>query len=391
MKKTHTNRNDQMKKTIPFSFNGISSSIDIIEKDSRIYFDANAIWEMNEMKDSLHFEKFLEQPTTKQLILETYNKLSPKYKSKLHINANSKSVLNKNIYSITPPNIDIYDNFNAYHVEMDSETNEIDSAIMDFFVIRFHDTKNQVFFDGVLFMEYAMFLSPKLKSHVIDVFQRFGWIDGLYGEEKINMIIGLAGHEMQEQQKLSKGNQILPENIDRNLISIIKKKILKEQIEDLFIETQYEIDPYAQIELLDDFYKIMNETIFEKIFKYKKSVVLKSINLYNNDGYPNQYLSRDALDILNIVEAEILFFIGQYCNAKIKLTKENLMTIINECCDDVSKKVFRVSSQINFLNKNIDSSLTNSSNWILTSDFSIIDESIYPQLKYLENPCSKKQ
>jgi len=64
---------------------------------------------------------------------------------------------------------------------------------------------------------------------------------------------------------------------------------------------------------------------------------------------PHMFLSQDALDVLNRLESEILFYVSQHISANKKVTKSDLREKIKAFAEDLSSKLFRVASKISLL------------------------------------------
>jgi hypothetical protein len=208
-------------KRMPFAFNGQPMQIDVLENsEGQVFFEATKIWEMSGNPKSLDIDSYLDRNQVKELMLYNYlrdnnvNSLSL-IREKIDNLQNDLRAANKSLNEESS-NLDIatvdiearnpkvpaqskQDHLNAIRMYISGSSSKLPTEISDQFVIQY---LSSVFFEKNLFLDYAMSLSIGLKSHMIDVFQKYGWLEGLVGEDKIEGILSLISEI--EMDKISK-------------------------------------------------------------------------------------------------------------------------------------------------------------------------------------------
>lgn len=217
-------------KRMPFAFNGQPMQIDVLEKeDGQVFFEATKIWDMSGKPNQLSIEAYLSINQVKELMLYNYLKDNNIHnlglvREKLErIQDASRDTLKNlthhmdNMPLDASPILDVstielsqddvesitkskQDHLNAIRIYISEGLNgDLPNEITDFFIMKH---SNGIFFEKNLFLDYAMSLSTGLRSHMIAVFQKYGWLEGLVGDDRIEGLLSLISEI--ELDKMSK-------------------------------------------------------------------------------------------------------------------------------------------------------------------------------------------
>jgi hypothetical protein len=217
-------------KRMPFAFNGQPMQIDVLEKeDGQVFFEATKIWDMSGKPNQLDIETYININQVKELMLYNYLKDNNIHNLGLVRERLENIQENRNLaikgltmpLDVAPldasPILDVstvelkqdtieastqskQDHLNAIRMYISNGLNsKLPVEIEDFFIVRH---SNGVFFEKNLFLDYAMSLSTGLRSHMIGVFQKYGWLEGLMGDDKIEGLLSLISEI--ELDKISK-------------------------------------------------------------------------------------------------------------------------------------------------------------------------------------------
>jgi hypothetical protein len=215
---------------MPFAFNGQPMQIDVLEKeDGQVFFEATKIWDMSGKPNQLDIETYININQVKELMLYNYLKDNNIHNLGLVRERLENIQENRNLaikgltmpLDVAPldasPILDVstvelkqdtieastqskQDHLNAIRMYISNGLNSmLPVEIEDFFIVRH---PNGVFFEKNLFLDYAMSLSTGLRSHMIGVFQKYGWLEGLMGDDKIEGLLSLISEI--ELDKISK-------------------------------------------------------------------------------------------------------------------------------------------------------------------------------------------
>ena len=215
---------------MPFAFNGQPMQIDVLEKeDGQVFFEATKIWDMSGKPNQLDIETYININQVKELMLYNYLKDNNIHnlglvRERLENIQENRSLAIKGLtkpLDVAPldasPILDVstvelkqdtieastqskQDHLNAIRMYISNGLNsKLPVEIEDFFIVRY---SNGVFFEKNLFLDYAMSLSTGLRSHMIGVFQKYGWLEGLMGDDKIEGLLSLISEI--ELDKISK-------------------------------------------------------------------------------------------------------------------------------------------------------------------------------------------
>ncbi len=198
---------------IPFVFNNNITTIETLKlEDGRLFFNASELWQMNGSPRVYSVEAYIKNDQTKELMLYCYLK-SQKIDSirdiikqiRREMVGQTKQLKELNEYidiSVVNTN-DKVANLTADDVrELFFGSNNFSnlSKIEKYFVVPNHmkDDSNNYFVDQSLFLDYSMRLSVQLKSQILDVFQKYGWLEGLTKSDRVEALFDLIEIEQKD-------------------------------------------------------------------------------------------------------------------------------------------------------------------------------------------------
>ncbi len=189
----------------PFVFNNNITTIGVMKlADGRTFFDASELWIMNGSPKTYSIDAYIESDQTKELMLYCYlkhQKLDSIRKLikqiRREMNGNPKQLesisdyLDVSLMSEGTPAYSLTaDDVRALFLPKSSDGYV--SKIERHFV---RDAKTDdnacVFVDQTLFLDYSMRLSIQLKSQVINVYQKYGWLEGLTRADRVEALFDL--------------------------------------------------------------------------------------------------------------------------------------------------------------------------------------------------------
>lgn len=357
-------------RTIPFSFEGKVAAVGVLEQNGKLYMDANTLWEMSGSDVNKDVLSYLCLDNTKALILECF---FVDRGIDIHSTSQRASFL-KMIgelldYPIAQQNIpfeisDMDLAVSTNTLDMKRENHSISSKLADeiraflsefqlkrlnpkvesLFVVSQNDNPNSVFLESKVFLDYAMFLSAQLKLHIVSIFQDYAWLEGLRGFDKVEAMLEKAGDVLQEHHTDQTLNKVQRDEVDSRLLLTMKKKTLREKLEDILPPSFYTEDFF-----FEDIENVLDSAVYEHLFKQSKQKLMSYIDVDTFIDTPHMFLSQDALDVLNRLESEILFYVSQHVSANKRLTKSDLREKIKTFAEDLSSKLFRVANKISLL------------------------------------------
>jgi hypothetical protein len=196
---------------IPFVFKNNITTIETVRSDDgRLFFNATELWQMNGSPDVYSVEDYVKADQTKELMLFCYLKNQKLDnirdiikqirgemggQSKLlkdlsdHIDI---SVLDnkENNYQLTADDVrDLFlnTNLNGHLSKIEQHFIQIDNSSKK--------ENSDYFIENTLFLDYSMRLSVQLKSQILNVFQKYGWLEGLNKNDRIEALMDLIDLE----------------------------------------------------------------------------------------------------------------------------------------------------------------------------------------------------
>jgi len=358
-------------RTIPFSFEGKVAAVGVLEQNGKLYMDANTLWEMSGSDVNKDVINYLCLDNTKALILECFfvdrgidihstsqrasflkmigelldhpmaqqNVAFEMLDTELAIGTGSAVDLKRDHPMISNK---LADEIRIFLSEF--QLKRLNTKVESLFVLSPNDNPNGIFLESKIFLDYAMFLSAQLKLHIVSIFQDYAWLEGLRGFDKVEAMLEKAGDVLQEHHTDQTSNRVQRDEVDSRLLLTMKKKTLREKLEDILPPSFYTEDFF-----FEDIENVLDSAVYEHLFKQNKQKLMAYIDTDTFIDTPHMFLSQDALDVLNRLESEILFYVSQHISANKKVTKSDLREKIKAFAEDLSSKLFRVASKISLL------------------------------------------
>ena len=357
-------------RTIPFSFEGKVAAVGVLEQNGKLYMDANTLWEMSGSDVNKDVLSYLCLDNTKALILEcffvdrgidihstsqraSFLKMIGELLDHPMAQQNIAFDMAETDIALSTMSVDmtrnqpmisskLADEIRAFLSEF--QLKRLNPKVESLFVVSTPEDSSGVFLESKIFLDYAMYLSAQLKLHIVSIFQDYAWLEGLRGFDKVEAMLEKAGDVLQEHHTDQTSNRVQRDEVDSRLLLTMKKKTLREKLEDILPPSFYTEDFF-----FEDVENVLDHAVYEHLFKQSKQKLMSYIDTDTFIDTPHMFLSQDALDVLNRLESEILFYVSQHVNANKKVTKSDLREKIKSFADDLSTKLFRVSSKISLL------------------------------------------
>ncbi len=357
-------------RTIPFSFEGKVAAVGVLEQNGKLYMDANTLWEMSGSDVNKDVLSYLCLDNTKALILECFfvdrgiDIHSTSQRSsfvKMIGELLDNPIAQQNIpfemmgaeLSMSTSTLDVKREHPMISSKLAEEIRtflsefqlkRLNPKVESLFVVESSENPNQMFLESKVFLDYAMFLSAQLKLHIVSIFQDYAWLEGLRGFDKVEAMLEKAGDVLQEHHIDQTLNKVQRDEVDSRLLLTMKKKTIREKLEDILPPSFYTEDFF-----FEDIENVLDSAVYEHLFKQTKQKLMGYIDTDTFIDTPHMFLSQDALDVLNRLESEILFYVSQHINANKQLTKSDLRSKIKAFAEDLASKLFRVSNKISLL------------------------------------------
>jgi hypothetical protein len=197
---------------IPFMFNNNITTIEIAKlDDGRIFFNASELWDMNGRPAAYTVEAYIKADQTKELMLYCYLKNQSLDNIRTVIKQIRREIQSgkRQLESLSD-----YIDVSLIKAESDDSLLTVDdvrdlfnssqgnlSKIERHFVNAAEKDKDSLYYiDRTLFLDYSMRLSIQLKSQILNVFQKYGWLEGLAKEDRIDGLFSLIDAEKESNE-----------------------------------------------------------------------------------------------------------------------------------------------------------------------------------------------
>ncbi len=396
------------------SYGGKDADIDVLYKDGRKLLNATKLNQIfGSGKESERVNQFLLKDSTREFILQKYTELSVSREKPKEI----ESLLNGSNGTI----LDM-DAVRSYLANTHKEN--LPSEVVEPFVVSKKGRGGATYLSEDLFLDYAMHLSPQIKSVVIEVFKKYGWVETLPQEKKSDALLAMSLNEelkhVSEQYPTraeaeglapalgieeETNDIILAEDADKPLELFkarleddpkvraairVKHKLTTQLLKDtLFRIVQNEKrafkDDEAKRAYAAQYFVLLFDTIYLALFNHTAREM--RLLLEQDSGTPRDAMTIDCLLTIETAEAYIQKELYHFVQTKKILTKEGLRNIVIECCSLPATNLFKFAKEIDFLMR--DKRLTKE-NQIKQIDVSLND-SYETRVRARLVPMSKKE
>jgi hypothetical protein len=194
-----------------------------------------------------------------------------------------------------------------------------------------------------LFLKYAAYLDKKLEWKILEVFQKYGHIENLKGEEKVSALVDIAIDEMEQAITENTGEKPKRERTIARLEGMIKNKALQQILATLMCDLGIIRDEvFAQA-----FFRDVYNHIYQGCFGQDKPNILQLLE--RKSGSVRDFMTDDALDVLSTAESMIQARLNSARRANVQMDNKFIHNIILESCKIASGIPFTYRKEIPFL------------------------------------------
>jgi hypothetical protein len=322
------------------SYGGKDANIDVIYRDGHKFYNATKLNQaFGTGKDSERVNPFLLKDATRAFILQKYTELK---------GIEEKT---KEIKGLQKGSVGTFLDMDAVRSYLSNTHKEsLPSEIVEPFVISKKGRGGATYLLEDLFLDYAMYLSPQIKSVVIEVFRKYGWVEFLPQEKRSDALLELT---IQEEMKNVPDSQTILKNdahpkAKRNIATArVEGKVTTNLLTSRLANVMGLSSSVEDQQTLASYCNLMFGTIYQCLFKHNAKKMLGHIE--KTSGTPRDYMTEECLSAIAIVEAELKMELLQRFNQGHRLTQEALITLTKECSEKPAKNLFKYQNEIDFL------------------------------------------
>jgi len=353
------------------SHNGKDANVDVILRDGQRFYNATKLNQtFGTGRESEKVPQFLLNDSTRAFILQKYIEL----KGALE---NVKEI--KDLLVITDSN-----DYNSEAIRTYlSSTNKksLPDEILESFVLTKRGRGAATYLSEALFIDYAMQLSPQIKSVVIEVFRKYGWVEFVPQEKKADVLLSMSLQEEMKnvsEQYPTRGHadtdqtkNLVDENtsnLDRDEDALfiarfeespkiksmnrLKDKLTTQLIKDLLLqvirnEKRVFETKEAEQTYVSRYYSILFDTIYLALFGHRAQEMRDLVE--QEAGTPRDSMTLTCLFAIHSAEANIERELYHLVRTRKVLTKNMLMDLVIQCCEQPASDLFKYSKEIDFL------------------------------------------
>jgi hypothetical protein len=351
------------------SYEGKDANIDIIHRDGKKFYNATQLYRtFGTGKESEKLPQFFLKDATRKYILQKYTELTV-------FGEKPKEI--KELLNITDGNVLDNEAISKYLTSTHKEN--LPQEILKPFVYTKRGIGGGTYLSEPIFIEYAMQLSTQIKSVVIEVFRKYGWLEFLPQEKKVDALLDMTLQEemktVSEQYPTRNNESIQPnpfladenttvENEDADLfqtrlaadatirsLARLQGKFTTKMLQTMVFQIlQNEKKVFASKEeehkYLKDYYTTLFDTMYLALFNHRAKEMQ---GLIDQIVKPRDAMPTPCLLIVQRAEANIASELLGLFQTKKVLTISALKTLVIQCCEQPAADLFKHSKAIDFL------------------------------------------
>ena len=366
--KTELNMSDTSISNFVVSYGGKDADIDIVRRDGQKFYNATKLWQTFSGKETERIYDFLRLDDTKKFLFQKYSELTDHAENTNEINDLTNS---------SDRRVSIPQDIGAYLVKTNKQS--LPPEILEPFVYTKRGVGGGTYLSEDLFIDYAMKLSAQIKSVVIEVFRKYGWLEFLPQEKKADALLDMTLQEemktISEQYPTRNNESIQPnpllvdenttvENEDADLAQArlvadatirsfarVQVKVTTKMMQTLVFQIiQNEKKVFASKEeehkYFKDYYTTLFDTMYLALFNHRAKEMQVLIDQMVK---PRDAMSATCLLAVNRAETNIASEILGLFQTKKVLTISALKTLVIQCCEQPAADLFKYSKAIDFL------------------------------------------
>lgn len=358
------------------SYGGKDADIDVVYRDGQKLLNATKLNQtFGSGKESERVNHFLLKDSTREFIIQKYTELTV-------IEEKHKEI--KDLLNVTDSNLLNVDAVRTYL----SSTNKksLPPEILEPFVHTKKGRGGATYLSEDLFLDYAMYLSAQIKSVVIEVFKKYGWVENLPQDKKSDALLAMSLNEEIKHVSEQYPTRVEAENIapalsieegTNDIISVedvdepleifkarleedpkvraatrVKHKLTTQLLKDTLLKiVQNEKRTFeseeAQQAHVSQYFVLLFDTMYLALFDHSAREM--RMLLEQDYGTPRDAMTIDCLLAIDTVESHIQRELYHLVKTKKTLTREGLINIVVECCNLPVVNLFKYAKEIDFL------------------------------------------
>lgn len=352
------------------SHNGKDANVDIILRDGQRFYNATKLNQtFGSGKESERVNQFLLNDMTRAYILQKFVELQAECKNPKEIS----DLLNG--YDVTISKEEAVRQYLA-----NTHRKSLPDDILDYFVHTKRGRGGATYLSEALFIDYAMQLSPQIKSVVIEVFRKYGWIEFVPQEKKADALLSMSlqeemknvseqyptrEHEDTVQTQALVNEETSNEDDEDSLfrarfeespkiksMNRLKDKLTTQLIKDLLLQVignekrVFETKEAEQI-YVSQYYSILFDTMYLALFGHRAQDMRDLIE--QETGTPRDSMTLTCLFAIHSAEANIERELYHLVRTRKVLSKSMLVQLVVQCCEQPALDLFKYSKEIDFL------------------------------------------
>jgi hypothetical protein len=317
---------------------------DLQTSSNTLFYNATTVFKALDLPPSQEPDKWLRSNDTKAFILTNCTKLNPDVKTEQ---------LNKLFYQPTQ--------ISKQKARMTRLPQEIESE----FTFQVKGRSGGTYMIKELFLKYMAYLDKDLEWQVIEAFFKYGHLDKLSGDQKTRAFLDLAANSVTDTLEKATGEKPTKERTLARLDGMVKQRSLTQILCSILFDYGFIRDK----ELAENFFRKVYIGIYETCFGQNKEEMLELLE--RKSGLIRDFMSDDALDILNMAETTIHVQLSLAKRAGVPISWDFIYDTILDSCKIASTLSFKYTDHIPFLHRAANKKFKKEIDVTLNNDMSI--------------------
>jgi hypothetical protein len=372
-KKMELNMSDTSISNFVVSYGGKDANIDIIYRNGQKFYNATKLWQNFSGKEPERVYEFLRLDDTKKFLFQKHSELTVCTENVNIISHLTNSAVGR---------VSIPQDIGAYLTKTHKQS--LPNEILEPFVYTKRGVGGGTYLSEDLFIDYAMKLSAQIKSVVIEVFRKYGWLELIPQEKKADALLDMTLQEemktISEQFPTRNNENIRPtiQMVDENAktknitsdedADLAQARLLADNTVKNFARVQGKLTTKLMQELVfqiiknekkvferkedeqkyfKEYYSTLFDTMYLGLFNHRAQKMREMIE--QDTGTPRDSLTSTCLLAVQRAEATIASELHGLIRAKRILTISDLKTLVIQCCEQPAADLFKYSNEIDFL------------------------------------------
>jgi hypothetical protein len=287
-----------------------------------VFYNATPIFKGLDLPPSQEPDKWLRLYDTKQFMIKNCDKINPLTKD-----------------------VEMQKLFNKDASDGQKHMERLSRDIEQHFTFQIRGRTGGTYMRKELFLKYAAYLDKHLEWCILDVFQKYGHIERLQGDEKVSALLDVTANEMEKVITTNTGEKPQKQRTLARLDGMIKQKALQQILATLICDLGIIRDDT----FTENFFRDVYNSIYIGCFGQDKYGILDLLE--RKTGLIRDYMSDDALDILSTAESLIQARLNSAKRAGITMDLTSIKNVVVESCKIASGIPFMYKKEMAFLTR----------------------------------------